>query len=140
MKRLQNFYLYSYRLTGFIFLLGLISSILWYGFSMLFFSTSASWSVPLILSPDQEKVITHLEHMLNLEHQLAKDKTELKTAKEALLNKVALLKKSYALRLRFKQSMTAQAKQYSKKKSKSSWIYLGKKAKFKRAQQISFPN
>lgn len=117
MKRLQNLYLYCYRLTGFIFLSGLITSILWYGFSVLFFSTNQSWLVPLILSPDQERVMTHLEHMLNLEHQLTKDQIELKTTEKALYNKLLLLDKTYELRSRFKKSMLAQSRRYSKKSS-----------------------
>lgn len=126
MKRLQSFYLYSYRLTGFIFLLGLIVSILWYGFSILFFSASTSWSVPLILSPNQEKVITHLEHMLNFEHQLTEDITQLKTAKIALETKLLLLKKTNILHQRFTESILAQTKRYTNKSESLQQLTLEK--------------
>jgi len=114
MKRLQNFYLYSYRFTGFIFLLGLISSILWYGFSILFFLCNSSWSLPLILSPNQEKVMVHLEHVLNMEHQLEKNIAELKAAQKALSTKKAIIKNVQQLSLRVTESMTSQSLQYSK--------------------------
>lgn len=114
MKRIQNFYLYSYRLTGFIFLSGLISSILWYGFSMIFFIASTSWSVPLILSPHQEKVMTHLEHLLNIEQQFSKNTAELKAAQKALIDKSEILKNALLLENRVQESMVAQAVQYAK--------------------------
>lgn len=114
MKRVQNFYLYSYRLTGFIFLTGLIASILWYGLSVVFFIGSSSWSVPLILSPNQEKVITHLEHLLNIEHQLTKNRTELKAAKRALLDKNEILKRAQKINQRVEESMVSQSTLYAK--------------------------
>ena len=108
-KKLQNFYLQAYRLVGFICLMGLITSILWYGFSIIFFSISSRWALPLILSPNQEKVIVHSEHMLNLEHQLAQEQAELKTATKAYRSNVLVLKKFNALQARFKESMRTQS-------------------------------
>jgi hypothetical protein len=108
MKQIQQFYLYGYRLTGFIFLIGLITSILWYGFSILFFTVNAGWSVPLILSPNQENVMTHLHRAMSLEVDLRKNKAELSTAKEALGKRQALLKHNQDLLIRFQQSMTSQ--------------------------------
>lgn len=114
MKRIQNFYLFSYRLTGFIFLSGLIASILWYGFTVVFFICSSSWSVPMILSPNQEKVMSHLEHLLNIEQQLSKNQVELKSAQEALLEKKHMLHNSKDLELRVQDSMVSQSVLYLK--------------------------
>jgi hypothetical protein len=114
MKRIQNFYLYSYRLIGFVFLLALISSILWYGFSMLFFIANSSWSVPLILSPNQEKVMMHLEHVLASEHQVTKNLAELTTFTKALEHKKLLLKTAQKLQVRVNQSMLLQSQQDTK--------------------------
>ena len=115
MKKIQNFYLYSYRLTGFVFLVGLISSILWYGFSMLFFIASSSWSVPLILSPNQEKVMMHLEHHLALEHKVAKDIAELVAFEQALSYKKRLLNSAQRLQVRVKQSLLLESQQNIKR-------------------------
>lgn len=114
MKKIQNYYLYSYRLVGFVFLTGLIISILWYGFSMLFFIANKSWSVPMILSPNQEKVMAHLEHILVFEHEIAKNKAELRTAKQILRHKSELLANNQQLLVRVKQSMQYQSDQYLK--------------------------
>ena len=114
MKKIQNFYLFSYRLVGFVFLIGLISSILWYGFSILFFLSNSSWSVPMVLSPDQEKVMTHLEHVLILEHDIRKDSAELTSFQQDIKHKRHLLKTTEKLVDRFTQSMSTQSNQYSK--------------------------
>lgn len=113
-KELQRFYLYSYRSIGFIFLFGLTSSIAWYGFSILFFMSNSSWSVPLILSPGQEKVITHLEHLLNLEQQLTIDVSQLRSDSRVLQQKIQLLKKAKLFQQRMKKSITLQSQQYLK--------------------------
>lgn len=113
-KKLQNFYLYSYRSIGFLFLFGLIFSIAWYVISILFFTVNRHWSVPLIISPGQEKVITHLEHMLNIEHQLSLDIAELKMDKKAVRKKEGELAKVRSIHVRVKQSIHAQSKQYKK--------------------------
>ena len=114
MKKIQNFYLQSYRLIGFIFLVGLISSILWYAFSMLFFIANSSWSVPLILSQNQEKVMMHLEHVIGLEHEVNKSIAELTAFKQALDHKKILLNVAQKLQLRVNQSMVLQSQQYTK--------------------------
>ena len=114
MKRIQNFYLHSYRMVGFIFLVGLISSILWYGFTMIFFIGSSSWAVPVILSPSQEKVMSHLEHVLVLEDNMRKDIAELKNLKQNLIHKAHLLKISIELQLRFEKTMVSQSEHYKK--------------------------
>jgi hypothetical protein len=115
MKKVQNFYLYSYRLVGFVFLTGLISSILWYGFSMLFFIANSSWAVPTILSPNQERVMSHLEHVLVLEHNAAKDVAELSAFKQTLKHKRHVLKTTRQLRNRIRQTLNAQSNQYTRK-------------------------
>jgi ferritin-like metal-binding protein YciE len=112
MKKIQSFYLYSYRFIGFIFLVGLITSIIWYGFSIVFFIGNSSWSVPLILSPHQEKVMSHLEHVLSLEHEVSRNTAELTAAKQALKHKQSLLKLDNELKLRMIQSMASQSEQY----------------------------
>ena len=114
MKRIQRFYLYSYRMIGFIFLVGLISSILWYGFTLLFYMGSSSWAVPTILSPNQERVINHLEHVLVLEDHLTKDIAELKTIKQSLSHKKTLLNIANELQLRVQKTLVSQSKQYEK--------------------------
>ncbi len=114
MKKVQNFYLYSYRLVGFVFLVGLVSSILWYGLSIFFFVTNASWSIPLILSPNQEKVLAHREHIVNLEHELAKNIAELAADKEAIDQKKTLLHNIKELYTRFEQSMVSQSIHHAK--------------------------
>lgn len=108
-KRLQNFYLYGYRLTGFVFLVGLISSILWYGFSVLFFVSNSSWSVPYIISPNQENVLIHQERLLNMEHDLLQNTIELTTAKDQLKNKQQVLKNAQEVYSRIKESMSKQS-------------------------------
>ena len=112
MKKIQDFYLTSYRLIGFVFLVGLISSILWYAFSMLFFIANSSWSVPLILSPNQERVMIHQEHVLSLEHQINKNVAELKAFKQALGHKKIILIGAQKLLVRVDQSMLLQSEQY----------------------------
>ena len=114
MKRIQNFYLYSYRLVGFIFLSGLIASILWYGFSILFFIGNSSWSVPMILSPNQEKVMAHLEHVLAFEHEITKNKSEMIATTQALNHKNKLLVINQSLLEHINQSMSYQSLQYDK--------------------------
>lgn len=114
MKRIQNFYLYCYRLIGFIFLAGLIISILWYSFSVIFFLTSSSWSMPLILSPNQENVLVHQEYMMNVKQELLKNQTELATKKNALDNKRFILKNTEELQLRFEKSMEKEAEDDAK--------------------------
>jgi hypothetical protein len=111
MKRLQNFYLYNYRLIGFIFLSGLITSILWYGFSVLFFIVNTRWSTPFILSPNQKNVLIYQEHILSVQHELLKNKAELVAAKEALKNKKIVLENAERIQLRVKKSMERQAQQ-----------------------------
>ena len=118
MKKIQNYYLYSYRLVGFVFLTGLILSILWYGFSMLFFIGNRTWSVPMILSPNQEKVMAHLEHVIVFEHEVAKNKAELRAAEQVLHHKKTLLKNHQQLLERVNQSMLYQSLQYSKESIK----------------------
>lgn len=113
MKRVQSFYLYSYRMVGFVFLIGLISSILWYGFSMLFFISNTSWSVPMILSPNQEKVMTHLEHVLALEHEVAKNMAQLSSTQESINHKKTQLQSTEKLQIRVEQSMALQSDLYS---------------------------
>lgn len=114
MKKIQNYYLYSYRLVGFVFLTGLIISILWYGFTMLFFIGNSSWSVPMILSPNQEKVMAHLEHVLVFEHEVTKNRAELRSAEQVLRNKKSLLVDNQQLLERINQSMHYQSLQNSK--------------------------
>jgi len=114
MKKLQNFYLFSYRLVGFLFLVGLIFSIIWYGFSIIFFVGNSTWSVPMILSPNQEKVLWHLEHVLAFEHEVTKNTAELTAAEQMFHYKQALLSRKQKLLERVKQSMAYQAQQYSK--------------------------
>ena len=113
-KNIQSFYLYSYRLIGFVFLTGLISSILWYGFCILFFIANSSWSVPLILSPNQEKVMMHLEHVLALEHERTKNVAELTAFEQALGHKKTLLDGAQKLQVRIEKSMLLQSQQYAK--------------------------
>ncbi len=113
-KNIQNFYLYSYRLIGFVFLTGLISSILWYGFCMLFFIANSSWSVPIILSPNQEKVMMHLEHVLALDHELTKNVAEFSAFEQALGHKKILLEIAQKLQIRIEKSMLLQSEQYAK--------------------------
>ena len=114
MKKVQGFYLYSYRLVGFVFLIGLISSILWYGFCMLFFIANSSWSVPMILSPNQEKVMMHLEHVLALEHELSKNVAELTAFEQALAHKKILLNNAQQLHVRIEKGMLLQSQQYAR--------------------------
>lgn len=114
MKKIQNFYLYSYRMLGFVFLIGLISSILWYGFSMLFFMGSSSWAVPIILSSNQENVINHLEHVLVIEQNAKKDIAELKVLEKNLTSKKKLLKLTNELHRRVMKTMISQSNQYQK--------------------------
>ncbi len=111
MKRLQNFYLLSYRLIGFIFLVSLITSIFWYGFSVLFFLANTHWSTPFILSPNQENVLVHQEHLLNVQQELLKNTAELAAAKNDLSNKEIVVKNAEELLLRVEKSMEQQIHQ-----------------------------
>ena len=110
MKKIQNFYLNSYRLVGFVFLTGLIVSILWYVFSLLFFISNSSWTVPMILSPNQEKVMAHLEHVLSFEHDVTKNKAEVIASEQILKHKQSLLKINQQLLERFNESLVDQSK------------------------------
>lgn len=112
MKKIQSFYLSCYRLVGFVFLVGLITSILWYGFSMLFFISNKSWAVPMILSPNQEKVMTHLEHVLALEHEVAKNIAQLSVSQETLRHKKNQLDTTKQLSARLEESIVLQSSQY----------------------------
>lgn len=109
MKRIQNFYLYSYRLIGFIFLVGLITSILWYGFSVLFFISNSSWSVPFIISSNQENVLIHQERLLNMEHDVLENDLELATAIDQVKSKELILKNAEAVYQRIEESMQNQS-------------------------------
>lgn len=100
-------------MVGFVFLIGLITSILWYGFSMLFFISNRSWSLPMILSPNQEKVMSHLEHVLAIEHEVAKNVAQLSAAQEAIKHKKIQLKSTEKLHARVEQSMMLQSDQYT---------------------------
>jgi hypothetical protein len=113
-KKLQRFYLYSYRFVGFVFLVSLISSILWYGFSVLFFIANSSWSIPSILSPNQENVLAHQEHILDVQHELLKNTAELAAARDALKSKTAILKNSKEVYTRVVASMAQQSRRYAK--------------------------
>lgn len=113
MKRVQNIYLYFYRVIGFIFIVGLICAILWYSLSILFFSFSNTWSVPIVLSPSQEKVIGHLTRVSAFEQELRKNKIDLNTAREEYSKKNILLQNAELLQPRLDNSILVQAKRYS---------------------------
>lgn len=112
MKKIQNYYLYSYRMVGFIFLTGLIASIIWYGFSILFFIGNSSWSVPMVLSPNQEKVMAHLEHVLSFEHEVTKNRAELIALEQTLEHKKMLRKMNRKLAVRVAESMSLESTHY----------------------------
>ena len=111
--KLQNIYLHLYRIIGFIFLAGLVCAILWYALSVLFFSSNSNWSIPLVLSPTQDKVIGHLSQVSSFEQNLSKQKIELMTNAEELKSKEALLESTMGLNERLSQSMNAQAQRYA---------------------------
>lgn len=112
MKKIQNTYLYFYRTIGFIFIIGLVGAILWYALSILFFSLSATWSVPIVLSPSQEKVIGHLTRVSAFEQELRKNKIDLDITQEEYSKKKILLQNAELLQPRLDHSIAAQSKRY----------------------------
>lgn len=137
MKKLQQLYLFSYRLVGFIFLMGLIVSILWYGFTLLFFVGSSSWSVPLILSPHQEKVIAHLEHVLALEQQVTNTNSEILVFEQTIAHKKHLLKINQQLLSRINESIKTQSKDYRNQSQRLSRLSQEKNATVKELRQLA---
>jgi len=113
MKRLHGIYLSMYRIIGFIFLIGLVGSIIWYGISLLFFTLNKSWAIPLVISPTQDKVLNHQAQVAGFEQNYAKQKVDLLNAQTSFDAKKKLLESSIALRSRLANTIKSEASRYA---------------------------
>lgn len=113
MKNLQQFYLSLYRSIGLFVLIALVCIILWYGFSVVFFGFSKTWSIPVVLSPTQERVIGQLARISSFQQELEKNKVDLQTTVKSIENKKAILNDATSLQQRIKLSMNNQSERYN---------------------------
>lgn len=78
---IKKYVLLAYRNISFLALIGLFLGIIWYAVGFILMSGGLSnWSVPIVLSPTQERVLSFQPLVVNLEANYLKQKVELATA------------------------------------------------------------
>lgn len=86
-----------------------IVSALFYGFSLLFFTINNTWAIPVVLSPSQEKVLTHQAQVANFIQNLEKQKIELLNSEESLSANKILLENALTIKGRLVNSINKES-------------------------------